>query len=73
MAVESDTVTFPAVKFAAVPDMLVPTSAEGVPNAGVTKVGLVANTNKPLPVSSDITPANSEELVAANTLILLVV
>ena len=26
----------------------------GVPNAGVTKVGLVANTNEPLPVSSDI-------------------
>ena len=33
----------------------------GVPNTGVTKVGLVANTNDPLPVSSDIAVANSAE------------
>ena len=67
------TVAVPAVKLAAVPLALVATSAEGVPRAGVTSVGLLANTNAPLPVSSDITPANSEEVVAANTLILLVV
>jgi hypothetical protein len=45
-------VTLPAVKPEAVPVIFVPTSAEGVPNAGVTKVGLVANTKAPLPVSS---------------------
>ena len=45
-------VTFPAVKPAAVPVMFVPTSALGVPRAGVTSVGLVANTNDPEPVSS---------------------
>lgn len=39
------------VQFVNVPD-------EGVPNAGVTRVGLLANTNAPEPVSSDITPAN---------------
>ena len=33
----------------------------GCPNAGVTKVGLVPNTNAPLPVSSDIAVANSAE------------
>jgi len=38
----------------------------GVPNAGVTKVGLVANTAEPLPVSSDNTPANCADVVAAN-------
>jgi hypothetical protein len=32
--------------------MFVPTKADGVPRAGVTKVGLVANTKAPLPVSS---------------------
>jgi hypothetical protein len=42
--------TFPAVSPAAVPVMLVPTRAEGVPKAGVTKVGLVARTTAPLPV-----------------------
>jgi hypothetical protein len=45
-------VTLPAVRPAAVPVMFVPTSAEGVPRAGVTSVGLVANTNAPVPVSS---------------------
>ena len=45
-------VTFPAVRPAAVPVMFVPTSALGVPRAGVTSVGLVANTNDPEPVSS---------------------
>ena len=33
----------------------------GVPNTGVIKVGLVANTNDPLPVSSEIAVANSAE------------
>jgi hypothetical protein len=45
-------VTLPAVKPEAVPVMFVPTKAEGVPKAGVTKVGLVANTKEPVPVSS---------------------
>jgi hypothetical protein len=45
-------VTLPAVKPEAVPVMFVPTNALGVPNAGVTKVGLVAKTNDPVPVSS---------------------
>jgi hypothetical protein len=36
---------------AAVPVMFVPTKADGVPNAGVTRVGLVANTADPVPVS----------------------
>ena len=58
-------VTLPAVRFAAVPLMFVPTSADGVPRAGVTKVGEVAKTNAPLPVSSLITPASSADVVAA--------
>ena len=45
-------VTLPAVKLEAVPVIFVPTNAEGVPKAGVTKVGEVPNTNKPEPVSS---------------------
>jgi hypothetical protein len=45
-------VTLPAVRPAAVPVIFVPTSAEGVPSAGVTRVGLVANTADPVPVSS---------------------
>lgn len=44
-------VTLPAVRPAAVPVMFVPTSADGVPRAGVTKVGEVANTRAPEPVS----------------------
>ena len=61
-------VTVPAVKFAAVPEMFVPTNADGVPNAGVVSVGLVPNTNNPLPVSSEIIPANSDDDVAAKSL-----
>ena len=34
--------------------------------AGVTNVGLVANTKAPLPVSSDITPFNCNDVVDAN-------
>jgi len=49
------------------PVQLVRVPEDGVPNAGVTRVGEVANTNAPLPVSSDITPANCNEVVAANT------
>jgi hypothetical protein len=45
-------VTLPAVKPEAVPVMFVPTKADGVPRAGVTKVGLLAKTKAPLPVSS---------------------
>jgi hypothetical protein len=47
-------VTLPAVRPDAVPVMFVPTRAEGVPRAGVTNVGLVANTSEPVPVSSVI-------------------
>jgi hypothetical protein len=50
---------------------LVRSPEDGVPNAGVTRTGEVANTKAPLPVSSDITPANCNEVVAANTLRLL--
>ena len=45
-------VTLPAVNPDAVPVIFVPTNALGVPNAGVTNVGLVANTAEPDPVSS---------------------
>jgi hypothetical protein len=45
-------VTLPAVRPEAVPVMFVPTKADGVPKAGVTKVGLLANTKAPDPVSS---------------------
>ena len=50
-------VTLPAVKPEAVPVILVPTRAEGVPRAGVTKVGELANTKAPEPVSSDTAEA----------------
>ena len=38
----------------------------GVPRTGVTRVGLVANTSDPEPVSSLITPFSSSEVVDAN-------
>jgi hypothetical protein len=47
--------------------------AVAAPKAGVTKVGEVAKTRAPEPVSSDITPASSAEVVAANTDSLLAV
>ena len=47
--------------------------AVATPKVGDTKVGEEANTNAPEPVSSEITPANSEEVVAAKALSLLVV
>jgi hypothetical protein len=60
-------VTLPAVKPAAVPVILVPTNALGVPNAGVTSVGLVANTSAPEPVSSETAEAKlADEGVAKN-------
>lgn len=37
-------VAVPAVRLAAVPEILVPTRADGVPRLGVTKVGDVENT-----------------------------
>jgi hypothetical protein len=40
--------------------------AIAAPIVGVTSVGEVANTSAPLPVSSEITPANSEEDVDAS-------
>jgi len=43
-------VTLPAVRPEAVPVMFVPTKAEGVPSAGVTRVGEVASTLLPVPV-----------------------
>ena len=46
---------------------LVRSPEEGVPKAGVTRTGDVANTKAPLPVSSEITPANSKDEVAACT------
>jgi hypothetical protein len=50
------------------PVALVNAAYEGVPILGVTKAGLVANTNEPEPVSSDTTEANWAEVVAANWL-----
>src|ERR1700691_454683 len=40
------------------PVAFVSTKAEGVPRAGVTSVGLIANTAAPVPVSSVMTPAS---------------
>ena len=52
---------------------MVKVTAEGVPKLGVVNTALAENTKLPVPVSSEITPANSEEEVAANTLNLSVV
>ena len=52
-------VTLPAVSPEAVPVILVPTKAVGVPSAGVTNVGLVARTITPVPVGSLIFPTSS--------------
>ena len=48
------------------PVAFVNVALEGVPSAGVTRVGELANTKAPLPVSSEITPANSLDVVAAS-------
>lgn len=50
VAVVAVTALPPIDREVAVPVMFVPTKAEGVPNAGVTKVGLVDNTTLPVPV-----------------------
>ena len=47
--------------------------AVAAPSTGVTRVGVLANTNAPVPVSSEITPASSEDDVAASAEILLAV
>ncbi len=43
-------VAAPAVREAAVPVMFVPTSADGVPSAGVTRVAEVVRTMSPVPL-----------------------
>jgi hypothetical protein len=40
------------------PVQLVKVPEPGVPNAGVMKVGVLLKTTRPVPVSSDMTPAN---------------
>jgi hypothetical protein len=55
------------------PLALVSVTLEGVPRAGVISVGLLAKTNAPVPVSSEMTPASSAEEVAAKSLSLLAV
>jgi len=54
-------VTLPAVKPAAVPVMFVPTKADGVPSAGVTRVGDVDKTTLPEPVEvvTPVPPRNT--------------
>ena len=56
----------PILNPAAVPVMLVPTSVAGVPKFGATKVGLVANTATPVPVSSVKAVAKAEEVKEPN-------
>ena len=46
---------------------------DGVPKSGETKIGEFLNTKFPEPVSSEITPASSEELVCAKAFNLFVV
>jgi len=50
------------------PEVAVMLVAVAAPRTGVTRVGVLANTRAPVPVSSEITPASSAEVVAANTL-----
>jgi len=57
--------TVPLMLMDAVPVRLVTTPLEGVPNAGVTSVGLVANTKAPEPVSSVTADARLAELGVA--------
>jgi hypothetical protein len=53
----------PVVLNAPVPVRLVTTPDDGVPRAGVTKVGLVANTRLPVPVAFDMIPASCADVV----------
>lgn len=48
------------------PVAFVSTPDAGVPNAGVMSVGLLLSTTNPVPVSSEITPANCTDVVEAN-------
>lgn len=57
--------TVPLMLIEAVPVRFVTVPLEGVPRAGVTRAGELANTSAPEPVSSLITPASSAEVVAA--------
>jgi hypothetical protein len=54
------------------PVALVKTAADGVPSAGVTSVGLVANTSEPVPVSSVTADARLAELGVARKVATLV-
>lgn len=47
--------------------------AVAAPSVGVVRLGLVANTKAPVPVSSEMTPASSAEVVEANAFSLLLV
>jgi hypothetical protein len=55
-------VTLPAVNPEAVPVRFVATPLAGVPKTGVMKVGDVANTDDPDPVSSDNAVFNCNEV-----------
>ncbi len=62
--------TVPLMLMEAVPVRFVTTPLAGVPNAGVTKVGLVANTRAPVPVSFVTAAARfAEDGVAKNVAI----
>lgn len=56
--------TVPAVNPAAVPVIFVPTKVLGVPRFGVVRTGDIANTARPVPVSSDNAPAKPAEFVS---------
>ena len=49
-----------------VPVAFVKTTADGVPRSGVVRVGEVANTNAPEPVSSEIIEASWVDVVEPN-------
>ena len=63
-------VTVPAVSPAAVPVILVPTKVLGVPRLGVIRVGELANTASPVPVSSLKASASPAELVSVFCLLI---
>lgn len=72
--ISSDTSLIAACTKAVVANCVVLVPAAAVGAVGVPdKEGDADNTMLPVPVSSDITPANSVEVVAAKALILLVV
>ena len=59
--------TVPLMLMLAVPVRLVTTPEDGVPNAGETRVGDVANTFAPVPVSSVSAVSNCSEVKEPNT------